>query len=247
MPRHFSRHEQFLRIFALLDILANAHQPIDDQSLIAEIKERLGLSRLSARTLHRDCDFLLTCGYPIDRSPAAGDRRSGWQFTKRADNGKRIPQEPITLLELVAFNIGRDLLRPFEGTVLWTGIEALRHKLERLIPEQMLTRLDETRQVFEVEGFDASPYANRPRLISTLSGAISDCREINLVEQDGDGVILRHRLQPHRLVIRPPNVELIASPVTDSSDGKVLRLDLNRIQQVEALDVRFSPQRDGPA
>ena len=62
MPRHFSRHEQFLRIFALLDILSTAHAPLDDQSLIAELKERLGLSRLSPRTLHRDCEFLLTCG-----------------------------------------------------------------------------------------------------------------------------------------------------------------------------------------
>jgi len=60
MPRNLSRHEQFLRIFALLEILSTARKPLDDQSLLLALRERLGLSRLSARTLHRDCDFLVT-------------------------------------------------------------------------------------------------------------------------------------------------------------------------------------------
>ena len=51
MPRNFARHEQFLRIFALLETLSNARQPIDDQTLVGLLKERLGLTRLSARTL----------------------------------------------------------------------------------------------------------------------------------------------------------------------------------------------------
>jgi len=53
MPRNLSRHEQFLRIFALLEILSQARKPLDDQSLLLAVKERLGLSRLSVRTLHR--------------------------------------------------------------------------------------------------------------------------------------------------------------------------------------------------
>ena len=88
MPRNFSRHEQFLRIFALLEILSNSRQPLDDQSLITQLKERLGLSRLSTRTLHRDCDFLISCGYPIDHMPLPGIRRYGWQMTKDAAAGR---------------------------------------------------------------------------------------------------------------------------------------------------------------
>ncbi len=75
MTPHFSRHEQFLRIFALLDILAAARQPLDDRTLIASLKERLGLSRLSVRTLHRDCAFLISCGYPVDHTPLPKTRR----------------------------------------------------------------------------------------------------------------------------------------------------------------------------
>ena len=75
MPPNFSRHEQFLRIFALLEMLSTTRQPLDDQTLIAALKERLGLTRLSTRTLHRDCDFLISCGYPVAHAPLPGDRK----------------------------------------------------------------------------------------------------------------------------------------------------------------------------
>lgn len=61
MTRNFSRHEQFLRIFTLLEILSDARVPIADRTLVAQLKERLGLSALSTRTLRRDCEFLTTC------------------------------------------------------------------------------------------------------------------------------------------------------------------------------------------
>ena len=97
MMRNLARYEQFLRITTLLDILSNARSPLDDQALINAIRERLGLSRLSPRTLHRDCEFLVSCGYPIDHVPLAGQRRYGWQMTKAAAAGRQLPAEPITL------------------------------------------------------------------------------------------------------------------------------------------------------
>jgi predicted DNA-binding transcriptional regulator YafY len=242
MPTHFSRHEQFLRIFALLEILSKSHGPLDDQSLIAEIKDRLGLSRLSPRTLHRDCDFLLTCGYPVDRATLAGDRRFGWHFSKAPENGKKLPVEPLTLLELVSFSMARDLLQAFEGTVLWTGIESLRHKLERDLTPEMRTRLTNARRVFHVEGIDPSRYSGRPRLISTLSAAITDCREIDVEEQAADGSFSRLRVQPHRLVIRPPTVELLGYPAGAVEGAKPVLLDIARIQKVTPLDVTFVPR-----
>jgi len=243
MPPQFSRHEQFLRIFALLEILSTTRQPLDDQSLIAALKERLGLTRLSVRTLHRDCDFLLSCGYPVDHAPLPGDRKYGWQLSKLAASGKQIPAEPLTLLELVAFSMGRDLLRAFEGTVLWTGIESLRHKIERHVPPAMLEQLKDARRVFHVAGGDPAKYAGRPRLISLLSNAITECREIEIEERvEGSGPPKRHRLQPQRLVIRPPVVQLLAFPADATAEAKPLLLDIERIEKVNPLDVTFAPR-----
>ena len=243
MPRNFARHEQFLRIFALLEILTNAHQPLDDETLIHALKERLGLMRLSARTLRRDCDFLVSCGYSVDHTPLPDGRKYGWRLAKDAVNGRKIPAEPLTLLELVAFMVGRDLLRTFEGTVLWTGIESLRHKIERELPEALRGRLEAAKQVFHVQGIDPTRYAARPRLISTLSAAITDCQEVEIedAEEHGGGPVKR-RLQPVRLVIKPPEVNLLAFPATPPDVERPVLINLNRIRKVTPLDVTFVPR-----
>lgn len=240
MPRNFARHEQFLRIFALLETLSAARTPLDDQTLIATLKERLGLKELSVRTLHRDCDFLAACGYPLDHVPLPPARRQGWMLDKEALAARKIPAEPLTLLELVAFMIGRDLMRPFEGTVLWTGIESLRHKLEQSLPPGLLERLEGARRVFHVSGECPSRYADRPRLISTLSTAITDCCEIDVTLKAESGATGGHRLRPLRLVIEPPRVRLLALETTADADPPLL-LDLDRIETVATRDATFVP------
>ena len=243
MPRNFSRHEQFLRIFAVLEILSNARQPISDPDLITALKERLGLSRLSVRTLHRDCDFLVSCGYPIDHVPLTGDRKYGWQWGKDGSTGwKPIPQEPLTLLEAVAFTVARDLLKAFEGTILWTGIESLRHKIERGMPPGLFKRLEQARQVFHVPSLDRARYSSRPRMIAALSSAITNCREIEVEDRGADGAApARRRLQPLRLVIQPPAVSLLCIDAAAAPEDKPRLIDIERIEKIKPLDVTFTP------
>lgn len=241
MPRSFARHEQFLRIFALLEILAASRQPLDDQGLIDQLKSRLGLSKLSARTLHRDCEFLVSCGYPIDHQPLASGRRHGWQLKKDGAAGRKIPAEPVTLLELVAFMVGRDLLRTFEGTVLWSGIESLRHKIERSLPAVLLERLKGAQRVFHVQRIDTARYSARPRLLSALSTAITDCREIEIEAQPAaGGAAGRRRLRPLRLVIEPPHVRLLGIDVVPGAADPHVFIDIDRIEKVTQLDVKFT-------
>ncbi len=240
MPRHFARHEQILRILALYDLLATARHPLDDQSLIAALKERLGLTDLSARTLHRDCDFLVSCGYPLDHVPVANARKQGWRLNREALAGRQIPAEPITLLELVAFMVGRDLMRSFEGTVLWTGIESLRHKLEKSLPPQLLARLEAARDVFHVADGCPSRYAARPRLISALSAAITDRQEMNVTAKTQSGETSSLRLRPLRLVIEPPSVRLLAFTAESADDSPVL-IDIERIETATPCDTTFDP------
>lgn len=247
MTRNLARYEQFLRILSLLDILANSRSPIDDQALIAAIKERLGLSRLSPRTLHRDCEFLIACGYPIDHSQLPGDRRFGWRLDATALAGRKIPPEPLTLLEVAAFNVGRDLLRVFEGTVLWTGIESLRAKLERDMPPSLRTEADHSRRVFHVPLPDATRYAERPRLLSALSRAISDCREIEVeARADVPGAASPRRLRPMMLVVSLPRIKLAAWDVTQPRADPPVLIDLDRIAKVTPLDATFTPQPIDP-
>ncbi|MFM8413257.1 MAG: WYL domain-containing protein [Planctomycetota bacterium] len=251
--KNLARYEQFLRITTLLDILSTARGPLDDQALISAIKERLGLSRLSPRTLHRDCEFLITCGYPVDHAPLQGDRRYGWRLDATALANRKIPAEPLTILELAALTVARELLRAFEGTVLWTGIESLRSKLERNLAADFLDRAATARDVFRVAVPEASRYASRPRLLSALSSAISESREIEIEEPAADDAApARRRLQPAMLVIDLPRIRLAAweaaAPGTAGapSDQPVL-IDLDRIARVKTLDTTFTPRAFDPA
>jgi predicted DNA-binding transcriptional regulator YafY len=254
MMRNLARYEQFLRISTLLEILSSTRSPLDDQALIAALKERLGLSRLSARTLHRDCEFLVTCGYPIDHAPLPGDRKYGWRLDTARLAARRIPPEPLTILEMAAFTVGRELLRAFEGTVLWTGIESLRSKFERNLSSDFLTQVEEARRVFRVLGPDAARYAARPRLLSALSTAISECKEIEVeTPAEGKGSPARRRLRPAMLVIDPPRIRLAAwEPIPGEGDAAEIDppvlIDLERIKRVTPLDTTFTPRPfDGKA
>ncbi len=248
MMKNLARYEQFLRILTLLDILSNARGPLDDQALIAAVKERLGLSRLSTRTLHRDCDFLLTCGYPIDHSPLPGDRKYGWQLDTAALAGRKIPSEPLTILEMAAFTVSRELLRAFEGTILWTGIESLRSKFERDLTQDFLSRVEQAREVFRVNIPDAARYAARPRLLSVLSTAISECKEIEIeTATAGKGSPTRRQLQPARLVIELPRIRLAAwetvAPAGEAAPADpTVVIDLEEIARVTPLDTSFTPR-----
>ena len=152
------------------------------------------------------------------------------------------PVEPVTLLELVAFMVGRDLLRTFEGTILWSGIESLRHKIERDLPPSLIARLEGAKQVFHVKSFDPARYSARPRLISTLSAAITDCREIEIDERpDASGSAGRRRLRPLRLVIEPPRVQLLGIDVAPDQAAPPVFIDIDRIDKVTPLDITFAP------
>jgi len=243
MTRNLARYEQFLRILAVLDILAAARGPLDDQALIAAVKERLGLSRLSPRTLHRDCEFLVTCGYPIDHAPLPTGRKYGWQFDAAALAGRRIPPEPLTLLELTAFSVGRDLLKAFEGTVLWTGIESLWAKLQRGLSPSLAAQVDAARRVFHVPLPDLARYAARPRLLSAISRAITDCREIHVEEQKPG---IRRRLQPMMLIVNLPKIQLAAWEKNPGKADPPVVIDLDTITKVTPLDATFSPRPIDP-
>lgn len=244
MPRNFARYEQFLRIHALYDTLASVRQPLDDATLIARVKERLGLVNLSPRTLHRDCEFLTSCGYHLERSRLPAPPRNGWELHAEPD-GRPFPGERPTLLEMVAFAVARDLLAPFAGTVLWSGIESLRAKLEHGASQEQLDRVAAARRVFHVPSADEARLADHPRMLSALGSAIAEHREIDVTLQSAAGAV-QHRLHPAMFLIRLPSVALVAWDAGQPLADRPLAIDLASIQRVTKLDTTFTPRPVDP-
>lgn len=256
MPKNLARYEQILRIHTVFSILLESRQPADDTTLIHALKGRLGLSRLSSRTLHRDCDFLVNCGYPVEHVAVAGTRRLAWRLNPALMAKRRIPAEPLTILELVAFRLARELLGALEGTVLWTGIESLRTKLERTLSPIFLAKAQDAQRAFHARSPGRPRFAHRPRLIGALSGAILDRYEIKVKVATPDAAGLTKRiLRPAVMMIRPPRVKLAAWAATPtkhpgrvgpldsdpSPSGPLELIDIDRIKKLERLDSRFNP------
>ena len=238
MAQKFSRHEQFLRVFSLLEILSASHAPLSDEVLIATLRDRLGLSRLSARTLRRDCEFLTSCGYPIDHVPIPRERKYGWKLNLDGPLSKKLLAEPLTLLELIAFQLARMHLKPYEGTPLWTGIEMLRSRFERCVPSPLRAQLEEHLLGFRVEVDGSRRYASRPRLVSSLVAAVVARRLIDIEHRDGDGQMVKDGgFQPHLLLVENQRIHLFGY----SADSVATLVPVDRIRSVTLRDGSFPP------
>ena len=260
MSPNLARNEQFLRIWRLLQRLDSARRPLSDDELIAFLKDALGLQSLSPRTLGRDCDFLVSCGYPIERFLPEDGRKQGWQFVHSGDGNRRwSPAEPVTLLELTALFLARQQLRFAQGTVLWTGIESLWGKLLDGASDGLAEQVAAAEATWHV--IDGAPrhYGERPRLISLLTAAIGDSHEIELRlhpageslsdgEQgpgsDGEASVqagpeAAFRFQPHGLIMWPPSMGLIGFKSAAVVEAPVF-IDIKQIAVATDVKKRFS-------
>ncbi len=262
MTTNFARHEQFLRIWKLLEQLETSRRPVADSELVEHLKEALGLTSLSARTLGRDCEFLASCGYPVERQSMPEGRKQGWHLARQGGDGKRwMPREPLTLLEVTAFLLGREHLRFAEGTVLWSGVESLWDKIAGTLPEQLAKQVAVMRDAWHVEDRSEPAYADRPRLLSLLCAAVTDCCEVDLTlastaersaaHPDPDGKPdqppaadaakpVRTRFRPHGLAVRSPQIGVVGFPA-GSETGPPLVIDLSEITTATPLDKVFKP------
>lgn len=169
MPRNLAvRYEHFLRLHALIDILANARQPLDDATLIGDVRERLGLTRLSPRT-----------------------------------------------------------------------------KLEAAVSDELRDRLGLTRSMFRVETDPSTRLADHPRMLSALATAIVEHRLID-VEHRGDAGMVRSRLEPSWLRIKPPTIELVARARLPDGEIRETSIGVAEITRVTLLDETFAPRPSDP-
>ena len=262
MTTNFARHEQFLRIWKLLEHLEASRRPVADSDLVDHLKESLGLTSLSPRTLGRDCEFLASCGYPIERQTLPESRKNGWHLQRQAGDGKRwMPREPLTLLEVTAFLLSREHMRFAEGTVLWTGIESLWAKIVDTLPEPLAEQVSVMAAAWHVDVQPKPAYADRPRLLSLLCAAVTSYSEveISLTRPEGKSrsassatspadepltadteECWRISFLPHGLAVSGSSIGLVGFPA-DATDGRPLLIDLAEIVDAVPADKRFEP------
>ncbi len=259
MSPHLARHEQFLRIWKLLQHLDAARHPVADSDLLDFLKDSLGLTRLSVRTLGRDCEFLASCGYPIQRVATADGQRQGWQLLRTQNQAERWkPAEPLTLLEVVATLVAQEQLRFAEGSILWTGMRSVVEKILTTMPAMLTEQVTVAAGSWHVVSESERPYEHRPRLLSLLATAVTSTTQVEFSLRpqrpesspvDGqlnDQSLLpnqpaeRQTFLPHGFVVQSPSLGLIGFWATQNEEPAVL-IDLGQIESAVDLKKSFVP------
>ncbi len=101
---------------------------------MAELADHL---EAKVRTVYRDMKALESAGFPLYTE--SGDRGDRW---KLMDGSKSNMPLLLTMTELMALHMSRDILKVFEGTVFQESIESLFEKVTVTLPPETHQYLD---------------------------------------------------------------------------------------------------------
>ena len=193
-----NRHEQLLRLFALIDILFGARQPLTTEEIKVRLRERGVIDEMSDRNLRRDLEFLGNFGYALARTKKRSERgvlRQAWSIRAgRAGGPPAVPS--VSLPELLSLAVARDFLAPLAGTLYWRGIAQLLAKLERVATPELLAYVADHK-----DGLVVHPRPPGGKYRSRTLNAI------NRAIRNGLELAIRYtslaEAKPRRLTIRP--------------------------------------------
>lgn len=106
----------------------------------------------TSRTIWRDLRVLQESGFPIYDEPAADGRRGVWRV--EAAFQSRLPV-PLSLAELVALLISRDLLAPAGPSPCGPAVSSAFDKIQALLTPRALALVDRMRRTVGVRALGA--------------------------------------------------------------------------------------------
>jgi len=109
------------------------------------------------RTLRRDLEALEAAGFPLVTERVDGSTR--WRLM---DGFRRIPALSFSPTELVALALGRDLLKPLDGTQLRVAVDSALAKITSALPPSALEFARQMRDFFSVGLGPPKAYARHP-------------------------------------------------------------------------------------
>ena len=236
------RYKQVARACKVLEILQNSRYGKTTRELADAVVRYMGLRSVSLKSIERDLKFWQGYGFPIHSEKTSDpERRTVW----RLDRGYlELPGFQISVLELLAFAVGRELLFPLAGTPYWEGIQMLWSKMRETLPEPLWEHFERLRRNLVVRGPAAKQYADKEGMLSALNRAIYQHRVTAIRYQGlGQQQAQQRRIEPHALVLSGGSIYVVATDAgADRGEFKLFKLD--RLSQVTVGDERFKPRQD---
>ena len=241
MPHSYLRSIQVIRALKILVLLEPSQYGMSIERLRAELVESLGLSSLNAKTVKRDIEALQAVGFNIsdDEQPGA--------FKLRRPHTK-VPELPISAIELLALATARKLALPLIGTFApYVGLEMLWHRLQEALPDAPWLQVEE-----ETERQQVSPderlgrYLDKEGLISTLHRSMRERKMLKLEYKGSRDTDYRARLvEPYTLVLQSCSMYLVAVDSEDTGSPTLLKwFKVDRIRKATTDQARHFSKRE---
>jgi predicted DNA-binding transcriptional regulator YafY len=131
----------------------------------------------TVRTIWRDLSVLQDAGFPIYNDPGADGRRSVWRV--REEFKRALPLK-LTLAELAALVMSRELLAPLGASVLGPAVTAAHDKITAVLSRDARALLDQMRQTVGVRLVGAKLQAPAADYMSKLQTALSERRQARI-------------------------------------------------------------------
>ena len=236
------RYKQVARACKVLELLQNSRYGKTAKELRDEAVQYMGLASVSLKSIERDIKFWQGYGFPIEAKKTADpDRRTVWKLDKSC---VKLPALEISVMELLAFAAGRELLLPLAGTPYWEGIQMLWNRMRQSLPESLWEHFEKLRPSLIVRGVVSKSYADKEGMLSALNRALYQHRVTTICYQSLDGGSARERrIEPHAIVLFQGNIYTVATDAgVEHGEFKLFKLD--RLTRVEPGDDRFTPRPD---
>lgn len=185
---------------------------------------------VTERTIRRDMDKLRTLGYPISASPGVA---GGYQL----GSGARLP--PLLLDDEEAIAVALALSSISASPVKGVGEAALRAltKLEQVLPSRLRPKFANMRK--SVQRTRGPVSAVDPRVLTTLSTAISERHVVHYRYRRMDGQTSTRQVEPYGLVDTGLRWYLVAFDKV-RQDWRIFRAD--RFTSIPETRAKFVPR-----
>ncbi|HUT88678.1 MAG TPA: WYL domain-containing protein [Thermoguttaceae bacterium] len=236
------RYKQVARACKVLEILQNSRYGKTTRELADEVVRYMGLPSVSLKSIERDVKFWQGYGFPIDSHKTSDpERRTVWKLDR---SYLELPKLQISVLELLAFAVGRELLFPLAGTPYWEGIQMLWSKMRESLPEPLWKHFERLRPSVVVRGVVAKSYAEKEGMLSALNRAIYQHRVTDVRYQGlGRSEAEERAIEPHAIVLSGGNIYVAATDAGDDQ-GEFKLFKLDRLTRVTPRDQHFKPRED---
>ena len=222
-------------------------QPLERQWIILKIlaARRFGATvrelseefHVSQKTIRRDLTMLVNQGFPLARRDGAHGRNH-WTATWDAAT----PPLTFDVSEVLALYLGRTLLEPLAGTVIWDSAQSAFRRIKAALKESALEYLGKLSVLIHRTSFHDSDYRLKAQLMDDLMVGIED-RLITFITYQSVRATepVTYEVYPYGLVWHRGSLYLIAH---SRHHDEIRNFKLDRMSEVALETLKFQKPAD---